>query len=55
MSQEPLADDDLFVSHMQSELQQQLTESQAEKDARWHGSQHESPSLTWNEFAGNFN
>ncbi|WP_157834762.1 MULTISPECIES: hypothetical protein [unclassified Serratia (in: enterobacteria)] len=55
MSQELLANDDLFVSHMQSELQQQLIESQAEKEVRWHGAQHESPSLTWSEFAGNFN
>lgn len=55
MSKEILADDDLFISHMLTELEQQQTESQAETDARWQGSERQSPSVTWNEFVGNFN
>lgn len=53
--QEAMTDDDLFILLMLSEIQQKLTESQAEKEIRCQGSQHESPSLTWNEFVGNFN
>lgn len=54
MSSETLADDDRFISHMLSELELQLTESQVETDVRWQGSECQSPSVTWNEFAGNF-
>lgn len=54
MSIESLKDDDRFISHMLSELEHQLTESQTETDTRWQGSERQSPSVTWNEFAGNF-
>lgn len=54
MSNETLADDDRFISHMLSELEIQLTESQVETDVRWQGSDRQSPAVTWNEFAGSF-
>ncbi|WP_157079248.1 hypothetical protein [Serratia ficaria] len=54
MSMETLADDERFISHMLSELEHQLTESQVETDVRWQGSERQSPSITWSEFAGNF-
>ncbi|HGM5304194.1 TPA: hypothetical protein ACKP17_000368 [Serratia marcescens] len=49
-----LDSDEKFISHMTPELERQLTESQAQTDARWNGSERQSPSVTWDEFAGNF-
>jgi hypothetical protein len=54
MNKDTLADDDRFISHMLSELELQLAESQAETDIRWQGSEKQSPLITWSEFAGNF-
>ncbi|CAI1834804.1 Uncharacterised protein [Serratia grimesii] len=54
MRKETLVDDDRFITHMLSELEHQLTESQTETDVRWQGSEKQSPSITWGEFAGNF-
>ena len=58
MNKEQL-EDDLFIAKMFSELEQQMNESQAETELRWHGSTHgsthESPRITLGEFAGDFN
>lgn len=54
MSSVVLESDEKFISRMTSELETQLTESQAQTDARWNGSESQSPSVTWDEFAGNF-
>lgn len=54
MSSVVLDSDEKFISHMTSELERQLTESQAQTDTRWSGSERQSPSVTWDEFAGNF-
>ncbi|HIE3985913.1 TPA: hypothetical protein ACXNHL_002695 [Serratia marcescens] len=54
MSSAVLDSDEKFISHMTSELERQLTESQAQTDTRWNGSERQSPSVTWDEFAGNF-
>ncbi len=54
MSSVALENDEIFISHMTSELERQLTESQAQTDTRWNGSDRQSPSVTWDEFAGNF-
>ncbi|HDG0630467.1 TPA: hypothetical protein PFA69_004609 [Serratia marcescens] len=54
MSSVALENDEIFISLMTSELERQLTESQAQTDARWNGSDRQSPSVTWDEFAGNF-
>ncbi|CAI1819434.1 Uncharacterised protein [Serratia fonticola] len=37
-----------------SEIEQQLKESQAETEIRWHGGQGQSPAITLSEFSGNF-
>ncbi|HIE4322259.1 TPA: hypothetical protein ACXM6M_000661 [Serratia marcescens] len=54
MSSVVLESDEKFISHMTSELERQLTESQAQTDTRWNGSERQSPSVSWDEFAGNF-
>ncbi|MEL7885033.1 hypothetical protein [Serratia marcescens] len=54
MSSVALDSDEKFISHMTSELERQRTESQAQTDTRWNGSERQSPSITWDEFAGNF-
>lgn len=54
MNKEQL-EDDLFITKMFSELEQQMNESQAETELRWHGNTHESPRITLGEFAGDFN
>lgn len=45
MNKEQL-EDDLFIAKMFSELEQQMNESQAETELRWHGNTHESPRIT---------
>ncbi|EME1467115.1 hypothetical protein LL394_001054 [Serratia marcescens] len=54
MSSVVLESDEKFISYMTSELERQLTESQAQTDTRWNGSDRQSPSVTWDEFSGNY-